>query len=76
MSEEIQMGADADCGCLNMQRELDVANARGINRASNHNDNFMAFMDRQYVILGTQSDPIEAVAIRQLMHREAPLDRT
>ncbi len=42
-------------------------------RRAQASDNLLAMMDRAYLKNLTEADPIQAAAIRQVMHREGPI---
>ena len=42
-------------------------------RRSQSSDAFMSVLDRAYLKNYTETDPVQAAAVRQMMHREGPI---
>lgn len=58
---------------VNLQQLLMAASGERIGRQSGHETSFLALMDRKFLQVVTEVDPIQAAAVRQISHREAPI---
>ena len=52
---------------------LSVTAQANADRRGQASDNFMAMLDRVYLKNYSETDPVQAAAIRQVMHREGPI---
>jgi len=59
---------------VNLQDILDTAAAERVGRQSDASGNFLAMLDRQFGRVYGKIDPVEAAAMRQIQHREAPIE--
>ena len=59
---------------VNLQELLPAASGERLARQSAASTNFRAFLDRVMLQLHAETDPVQAAAIRQIMHREAPIN--
>jgi len=64
----------AEPGNVNLQELLTAASGERIGRQSDASSNFLAMLDRAFGRVYTETDPVQAAAIRQIMHREAPIN--
>lgn len=62
------------CG-VHLQRVLDMAAAERVGRQSDASGHFLQMMDRAFLRDMFETTVPESVATRQLIHREAPLER-
>lgn len=58
-----------------IQNTLKASLTQNGDRRAQASDNFLAILDRSFGRLAAKADPVEAAAIRQISHREAPIDR-
>ena len=58
---------------VNLQQLLMAASGERIGRSSSSSDAFLQLMDRKFLQVVTEVDPVQAAAIRQISHREAPI---
>ena len=61
-------------GNVNLQELLTAASGERLARQSDASTNFMAILDRVMLKLHAETDPVQAAAIRQIMHHEAPIN--
>lgn len=61
---------------VDLQELLTAASGERIGRQSDASSNFLAMLDRAFGRIYTETDPVQAAAIRQIMHREAPINPT
>jgi hypothetical protein len=58
---------------VELQALLEAASGERIGRQSDASTNFMAILDRVMLKLHAETDPVQAAAIRQIMHTNAPI---
>jgi len=58
---------------VELQALLEAASGERIGRQSDASTNFMALLDRVMLKLHAETDPVQAAAIRQITHAEAPI---
>lgn len=59
---------------MNVQELLEAASGERIGRQSDASTNFLAMLDRAFGKVYSETDPVQAAAIRQIMSREAPIN--
>jgi hypothetical protein len=57
---------------INLQNLLSAATGERIGRQSDASTNFLAMLDRAFGRVYTETDPVQAASIRQILAREAP----
>lgn len=60
---------------VNLQQLLEAASGERIGRQSDSSSHFMSLADRVFLKTLSEIDPSESAATRQVMHREAPIDK-
>lgn len=60
---------------VNIQALLESAVGERISRQSDSSTAFLQELDRKFLQVYTETDPVQSAAIRQIQHREAPIDR-
>tara|TARA_R110002051_G_scaffold247063_1_gene306648 strand:+ start:343 stop:543 length:201 start_codon:yes stop_codon:yes gene_type:complete len=58
---------------VELQALLEAASGERIGRQSDASTNFMAILDRVMLKLHAETDPVQAAAIRQITHSNAPI---
>lgn len=66
-------GATIDCFLGDL---LKVSAQQHQARQSDSSTAFLQVLDRKMLQVYTEPDPVESAAIRQIQHREAPIERT
>lgn len=61
---------------VDLQSLMEAAVAERVGRQSDTNTNFLAMLDRVFGKVYAEVDPVEAAAARQVMYREAPIERS
>tara|TARA_Y100000310_G_C20482484_1_gene715350 strand:+ start:374 stop:574 length:201 start_codon:yes stop_codon:yes gene_type:complete len=59
---------------VDLQQLLEAASGERIGRQSDSANHFLAMIDRVFGKTYTETDPVQAAAIRQIMHREGPIN--
>jgi len=77
-SEENMATGASDCGCAfdlgDLRNMLAAESARAQQANTNAFQATLSLMELHYVKLLGEADPVQAAAVRQMMHREAPID--
>lgn len=60
---------------VNLQQLLEAASGERIGRQSDSSSHFMTLADRVFLKTLAEVDPTESAATRQVMMREAPIER-
>lgn len=63
-------------GSVNIQVLLEAAAGERIGRQADSSTAFLQELDRKFLQVYTETDPVQSAAIRQIQHREAPIEKS
>lgn len=58
---------------VDLQQLLEAASGERIGRQGDSSTAFLQELDRKFLQVYTETDPVQSAAIRQIQHREAPI---
>ena len=61
---------------VDIQALLEASVGERIGRQSDASTSFLQELDRKFLQVYTETDPIQSAAVRQIQHRESPINPT